>query len=324
MRRLFTTTAAVLALAAPMLISAPATAAPAQVTIKPGALKRGPDVSGAHLDGKTIHDGDVKVKVNAGQVLLYGKWNQYYVVATGNQQWGNVKLVRVAKSGNTKLLVAGIDPFNTTLDSDDGQIAYSYGDSTQKPTIGVFDLAEKTEIISRSFSSLPRLLDFDAGRVIASFWNFKIKTLTWDTVIDTVGKVNSKQSNYASVAHNLLGFFDKDPQAGGCQVLTHLGNKTDVLWTNCNERIEDASPDGRRFATIPLLSDGIGPADIMVRKQGGAAVAHYRINGWFGRIDWETNTKLLMESNGATQSALVRCKVAECNRASALSPTPDL
>ena len=28
---------------------------------------------------------------------------------------------------------------------------------------------------------------------------------------------------------------------------------------------------------------------------------HYSINGWFGRIWWETPTKLLMESNGKTQ-----------------------
>ena len=324
MRRLLTTTTAVLALAAPLLFSAPATAAPAEVTIKPGVLKRGPDPLGAHLDGTTIHDGTVKVKVNAARVLLFGKWNQYYIAATGNRNWDNVKLLRVAKSGNTKLLVAGIDPFNAKLDSDGGQIAYSYGDTTQRPTIGVFDLDEKAEVISRSFSSLPTLLDFDLGRVIASFWDFKIKTVTWDTVIDTTSRVSLKRSNFASIAHNLLGFFNKDPQFGGCQVLTRLGNKSDVFWTNCDERIEDVSPDGRRVATIPLLSDGIGPSTIMVRRVGGAPVAHYRINGFFGRIEWETGTKLLMESNGVTKAALVRCKVADCNRASALRPTPDL
>lgn len=326
MRRLLTTTAALLVTAAlaTWLAAAPSFAAPVQVTIKPGTLAKGPHEAGVHLDGKTIHDGAVKVKVNAGRVMLYGKWNQYYIVATGNQSWGNVKLVRVAKSGNTKLLVAGIDPFNSTLDADADRVAYSYGDTTQKPTIGVFDLVSKTEVASRSFSSLPAVLDFDEGRVIASFWSFKIKTLTWDTVTDTTGKLNSKRSNFASVAHNLLGFFDKDPQFGGCQVLTHLGNTADVVWRNCKERIEAASPDGRRLALIPLLSDGIGPSDVLVRKVGGAGLAHYSINGWFGRIDWETNTKLLIQSNGAHQAALVRCKVADCNRASALSPTPDL
>ena len=130
--------------------------------------------------------------------------------------------------------------------------------------------------------------------------------------------------NFASVAHDLLGFFNKDPFNGGCQVLTHLDDPADVLWTNCDERIEALSPDGKRVATIALLSDGIGPADVMVRKIGGAPVAHYSINGWFGRIWWETPTKLLMESNGKTQAATVRCKVELCNRATDLAPTPDI
>jgi hypothetical protein len=97
-----------------------------------------------------------------------------------------------------------------------------------------------------------------------------------------------------------------------------------VLWTNCDERIEAVSPDGKRVATIALLSDGIGPADVMVRKIGGAPVVHYSIGGFFGRIWWETGTKLLMEANGKTQAATVRCKVEVCNRASDLTPTPDL
>lgn len=323
MRRLLTTTAALLALAAPLLTTAPADAAPPEVTIKPGALTRGPDPAGAHLDGNTIHDGDVTVEVNAARVLLYGKWNQYYIVATGNKQWGNTKLVRIAKSGNTKLLVPGIDPFNTTIDADGNQIAYSYGDSTQKPTIGIYDFLQKEEVISRSFSSLPTVLDFDLGRVVASFWSFKIKTVSWDTITDTPGRLNRKRSNYASIAQNLLGYFDKDPQAGGCQVLTHLTNQPDRLWTNCKERIEAGSPSGTRFATIPLLTDGLGAANITVRKASGAAVVRYRIDGFFGAITWENNFKLLMQANGAVKAALVRCKVEDCNRASAVTPTPD-
>lgn len=323
MRRLLTTTAAVLALAAPLLTAAPSNAAPPEVTIKPGALKRGPDPVGVHLDGNTIHDGGVTVEVNAARVLLLGKWNDFYIAALGNKEWANTRLVRIAKSGRVKLLVAGIDPFNVTLDADGNQVAYSYGDSTQRPTIGVYDFLQKEEVISRSFSSLPTLLDFDLGRVIASFWSFKIKTVSWDTITDTPGRVNGKRSNYASVAQNQLGFFSKDPQAGGCQVLTHLTNQSDVLWTSCSERIEAASPGGTRFAMIPLLTDGLGAANITVRKASGAAVVRYRIDGFFGAITWETNFKLLVQANGAVKAALVRCKVEDCNRASAVTATPD-
>ncbi len=324
MRRLLTTTAALLALAAPLLAAAPSSAAPPDIAIKPGAIKRGPDIAGVHLEGKTIVDGDVRVTLKAPRVLLYGKSNDVYVAATGDREWGNVKLLQVSASGATKKLATFIDPFNTELDADGGQVAYSYGDSTSKPTIAVYDLALKSEVSVNAFASLPTLLDFDEGLVVASFFSFKVKTVTWDTVSDETLKVNTKMSNFASVAHDLLGFYSKDPFDGGCQVLTHLSDPTDVLWNNCDERIEAISPDGKRVATIALLSDGIGPADVIVRKIGGAPLVHYSINGWFGRIWWETGTKLLMESNGNTLSATVRCKLDVCNRATDLVPTPDI
>jgi hypothetical protein len=324
MRRLLTTTTALLALAAPLLAAAPTVAAPADVEIKPGAIQRGPDIADAHLEGTTIVDGDVRVKLKPARALLYGKWNKYYIVATGDREWGDVKLWRVSPAGVTKRLAKFIDPFNTQLDPDGGQVAYSYGDATSKPTIAVYDLMQNEETSVNAFGSLPTLLDFDEGVVVASFFSFKVKTITWDTVSDVTLRVKSKIGNFASVAHDLLGFFNKDPFNGGCQVLTHLDDPTDVVWTNCDERIEALSPDGKQVATIPLLSDGIGPADVMVRRIGGAPVVHYSINGWFGRIWWETPTKLLMEANGKSQSATVRCKVELCNRATDLEPTPNL
>ena len=184
MRRLITTTTALLAMATPLLAAAPSHAAPPDVTIKPGTLPRGPDVSGAHLQGKTIVDGDVRVTVKAPRVLLYGKSNDVYVVATGDKEWGNTKLLQVRPSGATKQLAKFIDPFNTQLDADGGQVAYSYGDSISKPTIAVYDLALKDEVSVNAFASLPKLLDFDEGSVVASFADFKVKTIQWDTVSD--------------------------------------------------------------------------------------------------------------------------------------------
>jgi hypothetical protein len=323
MRRLLTFTTAVVTLGVSLLSAAPSDAAET-IPIKPGALSRGPDVAGPHLEGTTIVDGTVTVKVKRPNVLLYGKWQGSYIAATGNSQWGNVKLVRIAANGTVSLLREFIDPFNAVLDADADQIAYSYGDSTQKPTLAAYDLGLDDEVSVRAFAGLPQLLAFDDGLMVASFGEPKAKTLTWNTVTNEVTKVNAKRGNYASVAHDLLGYFSKDPQFGGCQVLAHLSDPGDVLFTNCDERIDAVSPDGRRVANIPLLSDGIGPADIVLRKANGTLLAHYTIDNFFGRVWWETNTKLLFDANGKTKAATVRCQVADCNRASDLRPTPDL
>ena len=326
MRRLLTTTTALLAMAAtavaPLLVTAPADAAET-ITIKPASLPRGPDISGAHLDGTTIVDGDVSVKVKRPNVILYGKWHDQYVAATGSSAWDKVKLVRISATGTVTVLREFIDPFTAQLDAENDQIAYSYGDSTQKPTLAVYDLGLDEEASIHSFAAIPTSSAFGDGLAVASFGPPKAKTFTWNTVTNDVVRVNTKQGNYASVAHDLLGYYSKDPQFGGCQVLAHLSDPGDVLWTSCDERIDAVSPDGKRIATIPLLTDGLGARDVIVRKANGKELAHYTVGFFFGRVWWETGTKLLMDANGKTQAATVRCKVADCNRATDLHPTPD-
>lgn len=326
MRRLLTTTTALLALAAtavaPLLVATPADAAET-IAIKPASLPRGPDIAGPHLDGTTIVEGDVSVKVKRPNVILYGKWHDQYVVATGNRAWDNVKLVRISATGKVTLLREFIDPFTASLDAENDQIAYSYGGSTQKPTLAVYDLGLDEEVSVHGFVAMPDLVAFGDGVIVASFHPPKAKTITWNTVTDEIVKVNAKRSNYASVAHDLLGYFSKDPQFGGCQVLAHLSDPGDVLWNNCDERIDAVSPDGKRIATIPLLTDGLGSRDVVVRKVNGKRLAHYTVNFFFGRVWWETNTKLLMDANGKVRAATVRCVVAVCNRATDLRPTPD-
>jgi hypothetical protein len=326
MRSLLTTTTALLALAAsaaaPLLAAAPADAAET-IAIKPASLPRGPDIAGAHLDGTTIVDGDVEVLVKRPNVILYGKWHDQYVAATGSSAWDNVKLVRISASGKVTLLREFIDPFTAVLDAENDQIAYSYGGNTQKPTLAVYDLGLDDEVQVHGFVAMPDLLAFGDGVMVAAFGPPKAKTITWNTVTDEIVKVVTKQGNYASVAHDLLGYYSKDPQRGGCQVLAHLSDPGDVLWTNCDERIDAASPDGKRFATIPLLTDGLGARDVIVRKANGKELAHYTVNSFFGTVWWESDTELLLNANGKTQAATVRCVVAVCNRATDLRPTPD-
>ena len=77
------------------------------------------------------------------------------------------------------------------------------------------------------------------------------------------------------------------------------------------------------MATIHILSDGLGPRDVWLRKPGGKLLAHYSTE-WFGQIRWESDTSLLLDANGKKKTASVRCVIADCERASALRPAPDL
>ena len=70
-----------------------------------------------------------------------------------------------------------------------------------------------------------------------------------------------------------------------------------------------------------ILTDGLGPREIKVRGHHGRKLATYEVGGWFGQLEWETNRALLMEAFGKKRTALVRCELAECERASATRPT---
>ena len=75
------------------------------------------------------------------------------------------------------------------------------------------------------------------------------------------------------------------------------------------------------MATIPILSDGIGPADVWLHRIHGRVLAHY-VTGWFGPLSWESDRALLLNTNGRQKSAMVRCRIAACERASALQSVP--
>lgn len=320
MRKLLTALLATLALAAPL---APA-GAQAPLEIEPGKLARGADLATPHLEGTTIVDGDRRVSVKAGRIELHGRWKGFYVASLGDRSWAHVRLVRISKAGVVKTLRQLTDPFNTILDPVAGQVAYSFGDSTRRPTIAVYDLAAKAETSARAFASLPTLLEYDEGLVVASLGGPQVRTLTWDTISDDVLVLNQKQGWFASKAHDLYSYFTKDPFLGGCTVLARLSDPTERLWTSCDERIEAVSPDGRKMATVALLADGIGPNVVLVRKTDGRRLALYSIAGYFGRIDFETPQALLLDSFGRTQHAVVRCVVTVCDRATDLEPTPPL
>jgi hypothetical protein len=97
-------------------------------------------------------------------------------------------------------------------------------------------------------------------------------------------------------------------------VLSRLSDPQDRLWKSCDERIESFSPDGRRMATVHILSDGIGPGAVAERELDGSLLGDYT-TGWFGRIGFESNTNLLLEVNGDTLAATVRCSEGSCENA---------
>ena len=297
------------------LVAAPSSAA-AATTINPSKLPRGADVAIPHLEGKTIVDGATRIRVKAPTLRLLGKSGTSYIVGTADRQGAKGQFFRVQPDG-TRIKLGRADIYQSEL-SDDGQSLVATKTSSRKTILTVWSATTGATVASRSFKGFASALDADTDRVLVGGPD---KTWLWTTSTDSVGVV-ARDAGYAGdLSADVLASYTKDPYDGGCTVVRTLSTGVQ-LWKSCKERVDSFNADATRMATIDILSDGIGPSYVAVRSSTGHKLGAYTVTkGWFGEIDFETTTALLLETNGPRKAATVRCTDAGCERASELSPT---
>lgn len=309
-------------LAAAVLLgtAAPAIAVP-ETELRPASLERGEDVAIPHLEDKTVVDGDVRIEVRAGAVSLLGKSGDDYVVGAANSSWsGRFRVLRFTPEGERTVLFRDVPIYELELSDDGAQVAATqYRDPGTR--VRVFSALDGTQQASRKFAGSVYSLDLDGQRMLLGGWG-PDRTFWWDTVADTTDRVLGRAGYAADISADRLASMTKDPYLGGCSIVSTLAAPRERLWKSCDRRVDTFAPGGTRMATIHILSDGIGPSDVWLRKAGGKLLAHYTAH-WFGMLSWESDEALLLDTNGRKKSATVRCLVADCERASDLRPRPD-
>lgn len=313
----------VTALAIAALVAAPAVAAAPSVTLKPAAIDRGADVSGPHVVGSTIRDGDTRVTLDRANVSLIGTSGTAYVVAVSRKDGSGARTLRVRPDGSTRTLTKGDAAYSARLSDDGAALLSSPYVSAKRTVIRVVDARTGELVRKRTFPGSATVLDADAGRAVIGRWR-PDRTFWWDYTTDRTTRINNRVGYTADIAAGRLASLTGDPYQGGCSVVTDLAARPTTLWRSCEERADAFSPDGSRVATVHILSDGIGPSGVAVRRtDGGKKLAAYDVKGWFGRLHWESDTALLLDTYGQKKWATVRCEVGSCERASSLRPTPD-
>jgi len=301
------------------LLASPASARPA-ITLTPGGLTRGADVSIPHLEGKTVVDGAVRVKVKAPMLRLLGKSGAAYVVGTANAQGAKGRIYRVAADG-TKTLIAKSHPYETLLSGDAATIVTTRLDRKSNATITVYDVATATLVATRSFKGYFGALDAQADQVLVGSSD---KTVIWTTTSDSIGVVSRDAGYVGDLSTDVVGTFTKDPYDGGCTEVRKISSGA-LLWRSCTEQVAAFNADASRIATIGILSDGPGPGRVDARTIDGKSLGRYQVrSGWFGSIGFETPTALLLEVNAARKAFTARCTGTACERASDLRPAETL
>lgn len=288
--------------------------------IQPPRLKEGPAPTFAHVEGTTVVDGAVRIPVDADHVSLLGESGTAYVAMVVDEDTRRV--VRLTPDGASRVLMADAGSLNVTL-SDDGEDLLALRlRSSGRTDVRVLDATDGSTVDTRRFRGLVTVLDADRQRVVLGSWG-PTKTFWWNTRTDRTRRIVAQAGGIADIAADRLATYTADPYDGGCTVVRKLSRPGVALWKSCTERPVAFAPGGRSMATVALLSDGIGPKDVTARRISGRKLAEYR-TGWFGLVQWESASALVLDANGRTKHALVRCVRATCERVGPLASTPTL
>jgi len=312
--------AAALLLATPLLRADAAPAAPDPIVLRPAQLERGADVSVPHVEGRTIVDGDRRIKVPGAHVALLGWTDRAYIVVSSTKGYGRHTTLRVRHDGTRKAILKGrVGPWSLTL-SDNGEYLIVVDDGRAPKATGVTVRSARNGalVARRSFKGSASVLDMHQGRVVLGAWGPN-RTWWWNVRNDHTKRINRRVGYAADISGNRLATYSKDPYNGGCTILTNLTGRR--IWRSCDERVSAFSPQGRRMATVHILSDGLGPTQVWARRGDGQLEASYTAR-WFGDIYWESETALLLETHGRRQVTTARCVATACERAERVRREP--
>jgi hypothetical protein len=308
--------------AATILVLGPLTSANAgaagPVEIVPNRLDRGPDVAVPHVEGRTIVDGDRRIRVQAARVTLLGASGKAYVVVASDADYERSSVLRVRRNGTTKVLLARVNPWAVTMSGDGKHLAVEGGNRPDRTRLAVRSASSGKLVARRNLAGSVSVLDMQEGRMVLGAWGPN-RTLWWNALSDATRRISKRTGYAADITGDRLASYTRDPYAGGCSRVTTLSGKR--LWRSCRERVAAFSPEGRRMATVHILSDGLGPTQVWARKARGRLEATYTTE-WFGAIGWENESALLLEANGRRHATTARCAAGECERAEKLRPVP--
>lgn len=294
-------------------LAVPAQAAAPSVELQPQRLARGADIAVPHIEDGDFVDGVRRIELPGTVARIIGQSGDAWLVGTNNvDRQRNRRVVRVEADGTVVDVLRDIDTSTVILSADGSTLAWQAFVSRGRKVITYVASAADGELLGRKGPGrYVSLLDVDATRVVISgndrVFQWKFRSGRSRTIVKKAGGM-------ASIEHNLLSIYTKDPYLGGCSKVVTLSKPRVKHWRSCRDRVAAFSPDGTQMLTFHLLTDGLGPGEIHLREIDGTRLATYTTS-WFGGWGWESPGTVLLEVNGKRKSATVRCTVTACDNA---------
>ena len=313
MPRSRTTGLVLAALTTALTLVVPAHAAAPTVDLQPQRLARGADVAVPHIEDGDFVDGDRRIELPGTVARVIGHSGDSWLVGTNNvDRKRNRRVVRVAADGSVTDVLRNVDPSTVILSADGTTLAWQRFVSGGRKVVTYAGSAVDGIVLgSKGPARNISLLDVDATRVVLAGGK---RVFQWKPASGRTRTIVRKMSGLASIEHDLLSIYTRDPYLGGCTELVRLSAPRTKVWKSCRDRVAAISPDGEQMLTFHILTDGLGPRDIRLREVDGTRLATYRTS-WFSSWGWESPGTLLLDVNGERRSATVRCTLDACENA---------
>ena len=313
-RSLTTSLLAVLATAAALAV--PAGAAAPAVELQPQRLARGADIAVPHVEDGVFVDGARRIELPGTVARVIGPSVGGWMVGThrtnavGERRGGRV--VHVHPDGSVRTVLRDVDPSTVSVSEDGSALLGVPHTGRSRAAVKVWSPLTGGQAASRTFGGWPEVVAANGAKALV---RTATRTFWWNWARDEVRTpLTTGLTGAASIEHDLLVTYTKDPYLGGCMHLVRLSRPKVTRWKSCRERVAAISPDGTQVLTFHILTDGLGPGEIHLREIDGTRLATYATN-WFSGWEWESPSTVLLDVNGRRKSATVRCRFDACENA---------
>lgn len=288
--------------------------------LDPSRLARGADVALAHLDGRTIVDGDRRIVVRTG-TRLYVEWvgrsGHAYIVSLIDRFGERPnRLVRVRRDGTRRLLRRGYDAYQPAISADGNLLTSTQPARRGDTRLRVFSAHTGKVVRVRTFTGYVDVLDTDAGRMVLG-GAYPARTSLWNIRTNHARRLVGRTGYVASIAADRLATHGGEPFEEGCTVVTKLGAPQGPrVWRSCRESVRSFSPSGARMLTARGYVTGTPDTSRLHLRTGhGRLLARYSADAFGADLRWESGHTLLVDTTTGTRYAVVRCVRADCERA---------
>ncbi len=296
---------------------------PDESRIDPTSLARGGPAAVLHSVGRTVVDGDRRIRAERPRRLqLIGKapnGTGYVVVSFGTD--GRNSLWRVTRDGSAvRLRGLGQDGRDAQLSPSGARVSWTR-QGRDRTTVFVARTYNGRVVARQRYKGILEVLDV-RKRVLLSGIR-PVRTIWYRPSADSERVVRGLQLVDADLARDRAVVVVRDlvnGYDGVCLAYAVLSDPARRLWRSCTDKPVAFSPSGRLMVTTNIEADGAGTGLLQIRTAETNLVrATLRTRGYFSNALWESEKSLLAVTWQSKCAAIVRItKDGSVHRASAL------